>query len=98
LIGAEVPVFSRATVPDREAIYAPAGGRAEPGGGADDPRRKIQMDGKRVARHAMTLMPEVLVDVVQRDGTLNARTGRIDWDKYGLFVPHQANGNLIEKL
>lgn len=98
LLNAEAPVFSRATAPDRAAIHAPAGGRAEPGGGANDPRRKIQMNGPLVARHAMTLMPEVLLDVVQKDGALNADTGQIDWDKYGLFVPHQANGKLIEKL
>jgi 3-oxoacyl-(acyl-carrier-protein) synthase III len=98
VLGAEPPVFSHATAPDREAIYAPAGGLAEPGGDANDPRRKIQMDGIRVARHALTLMPEVLMGVLQKDGALNEQTGQIDWDRYGLFVPHQANGVLIKKM
>lgn len=96
--GAVAPVFSRATAPDREAIYAPAGGLAESGGDADDPRRKICMDGKRVAGHALELMPAVLMDTVERDGALDPDTGKIDWGKYGLFVPHQANGRLIEAL
>lgn len=96
--GAEVPVFSRATAPDREAIYAPAGGLAEPGGDADDPRRKIHMDGKRVAGHALRLMPEVLLKTVEKDGALDPGSGKINWDRYGLFVPHQANGKMIGML
>lgn len=95
--GAEKPVFSELTVPDREAIYAPAGGIADPGEGADDPRRRIQMEGKQVARHALSMMPEVLFDAAQQDGALT-KTGHIDWDRYGLFVPHQANGVLIRKM
>lgn len=96
--GAEAPVFSRATAPDREAIYAPAGGLAEPGGDADDPRRKIHMDGRRVAGHALRLMPDVLMDVAKKDGAIESHSGGIDWDRYGLFVPHQANGIMIEEL
>jgi len=94
---AEAPVFSFATRPDREAIYAPAGGVVEPGRSADDPRRKLRMNGKQVAAHAGYLMPKVLLDVVHKDGALNAE-GSIDWDRYDVFIPHQANGKMIEAL
>jgi len=95
--GAKKPVFAQVTVPDREAIYSPAGGGAERGGDADDPRRKLQMDGKRVARHALDIMPDVTLQVVEADGAGNRQDG-IDWDQYDLFVPHQANGKMIELL
>ncbi len=96
--GATEPVFSMATVPDREAIYAPAGGFAEPIKGPDDERAKLHMDGPRVARHALDIMPGVLHDVLVQDDAINSATGRIDWDRYDLFVPHQANGKLIAQL
>lgn len=93
----ERPVFSFATKPDREAIYAPAGGTVEPGEGADDPRRKLHLNGPVVTEHAMDLMPGVLIDAVQRDNAWRP-TGRVDWGRYDLFVPHQANGKLIRML
>ena len=96
--GAEPPRFAWHQEYDPTAIYAPAGGLAEPGQGADDPRRKITMDGKRVTKHATTIMPLVARQAAFEDGALNPRNNKIDWDRYDLFVPHQANGRLIEGL
>jgi 3-oxoacyl-[acyl-carrier-protein] synthase-3 len=86
--GAKKPVFVQVTVPDREAIN---------GGTAHDPLRKLHMDGKRVARHALDIMPDVAFQAAEADGAGSRQDG-IDWDKYDLFIPHQANGKMIELL
>jgi 3-oxoacyl-[acyl-carrier-protein] synthase-3 len=96
--GAKQPLFSFLTRPDTEAIYAPAGGMIEPGNGPDDPRRKIHMNGKKVAEHAAYAMVTLSVSVARKAGLHNEVGGveGIDWDEIDLFVPHQANGRLIE--
>lgn len=93
--GASRPLFEAMTQPNMEAFNVPAGGLVEPQHGADDPRRMIHMKGKEVAMHAFDVMTKAPERVAEKAGLYNAKTG-IDWDGIDYFIPHQANGALIQ--
>lgn len=87
------------------AVVAPAADPAAPSGigpvvwgsrgrdasvlGIPDRRSYLQMDGREVFRWASALGPEVL-EVVKRSG--------LEPEDVGIFVPHQANGRIVDVL
>jgi 3-oxoacyl-[acyl-carrier-protein] synthase-3 len=94
--GGNKPHFATITVPDRDAIYVPAGGNANHGGDKNDLQRRIHMDGKRVAAHAGYVMSKAAIRAAGLAG-LGDRDA-VNWEQIDHFVPHQANQRLIEGL
>lgn len=91
---ANQPYFATMTRPDLGAIYVPPAGHAK-----KDPSQEstIQMNGKQVAGHAAHVMPALALDVAKQAG-LTTESGGIDWEGIDYFVPHQANGRMIDAL
>ena len=94
--GARRPVFATLTSPDEEAINVKFGIEDLAGHKSGDDRRFIAMDGKRVLNHAMEMLPRVALLAAERAGISKGQG--IDPDSIDLFVPHQANLNMIESL
>jgi 3-oxoacyl-[acyl-carrier-protein] synthase-3 len=84
--GAVKPVWTRITHPDKDAIYL------------DQATQKIVMQGRRVAEHALYVMPEATRRVAQKAGIADPEDpkAKIDWSQVDYLIPHQANKRLIE--
>lgn len=68
------------------ALLRPAGGTRKPV--ADDPREgAVAMDGRRVYSFAITVVKDVILEVLARNGLTLAD---VDW-----VVPHQANARIV---
>ncbi|HSX23631.1 MAG TPA: hypothetical protein VLE74_00840, partial [Candidatus Saccharimonadales bacterium] len=88
--GASRPASASLVHPDREAVYTPAGGCAQPVDGPDDMKGRLVMDGPAVKKHALDIMTCVSRMSAFKAGLLDGN-GKIDWSQIDLFVPHQAN-------
>lgn len=95
--GAQKPAFAFLTAPDVPAIHIPGQHEGQLPADPDDLAGKIAMQGRVVAKHATDLMPRAAITAARKAGVYDERNDRIDWDQVTL-VPHQANGNLIERV
>lgn len=96
--GSKRPKFVFYTRSNPEAIRIPGGGDLLPLQGPDDPNGKLHMNGHEVADNAIELMTKAAVEVAKKDGVYNEDEKSINWDEIDLFVPHQANLRLMEKV
>jgi 3-oxoacyl-[acyl-carrier-protein] synthase III len=94
--GASRPISVMLTRPDLEAIYVPAGGTVQPPTAANEAATKIKMNGRAVKAHALSVMTQATRMVAAEAGLIDA--SGIDWSQIDYFVPHQANGRLIEAV
>jgi len=94
---AKKPAFAFLTVPNVPAIYIPDKHDGQLPNGQECPAGKIAMQGRMVAEHAVDLMPRAAILAAKKAGVYDERNCRIDWDRVTL-IPHQANGNLIQKV
>jgi 3-oxoacyl-[acyl-carrier-protein] synthase-3 len=95
--GAQKPAFAFLTAPDVPAIHIPGQHEGLITADPEHPAGKIAMQGRNVAAHATHLMPRAAITAAQKAGVYDERNDRIDWSQVTL-VPHQANGNLIERV
>ncbi|MEK7153701.1 MAG: 3-oxoacyl-[acyl-carrier-protein] synthase III C-terminal domain-containing protein, partial [Patescibacteria group bacterium] len=91
------PAFAFLTAPDVPAIHIPGQNEGQLPADPEDPAGKIAMQGRIVADHATNLMPRVAIAAAKKAGVYDERNCRIDWDQV-TFIPHQANGKLIERV
>ncbi len=59
--------------------------------------KHLRMVGKLVAADACQLMPEAALEAIRQAGLADPYTGLPDWTNIDWFVPHQANGSLMEE-
>ncbi len=88
--GRVVDVVMHADGSGMPLLYQPAGGSAKPPSHETIDAREhyLKQDGRRVFKHAVTRITEVITELLERQG--------LTADDVALVVPHQANIRIIE--